>query len=160
MTITWPELLGGGAILVADDMTLSRSVIARLLRVPGAPEVVEAGSAESALRQLNDPAGGRFRLLVSDFYMSGLNGLELIRQVRAGTTRAPHDLRVILLTGETDMAVIEVARRLDVDAVLPKPVTQAQLNQAVEQVLSRLRAVGEPLRYVDADMTPLAPLLE
>lgn len=154
--MTWQDHIGPQAILVADDMPLTLSTIEHLLTKAGCPRPAHARCGLTAIQALNDDREQRFRVLISDFYMPNLNGLELIRRLRAGETLARPDMRVIMLSGETDVSLIEAARLLDVDAVLPKPVSRAQLHQTLDQVLSHSRRIRDVAYYRSADIAQTA----
>jgi YesN/AraC family two-component response regulator len=62
-------------------------------------------------------------MIVSDLEMPGLNGLDLLRQIRSGQTSAPRDIGFIILTSHSDTEVLGSAMALDVDAFIVKPFT-------------------------------------
>ncbi|KAF0221222.1 MAG: CheY-like [Rhodospirillaceae bacterium] len=154
--MTWQDHLDPGTILVADDMPLTLSTIEHLLTRTGSARPAHARCGLTALEALDADHQQRFRLLISDFYMPNLNGLELIRRLRAGETRARRDMHVVVLSGETDISLVEAARLLDVDAVLPKPISRAQLHQTLDLVLSHPRHIRDAAHYRGADIAAAA----
>lgn len=91
-----PVLDGPVQVLLVDDDTRLLSSMARLLkRLP--VEVATAGSAEDALVWLN--RGGAPSLVLTDLSMPGMNGLELLEEVKR---LRPHALRM-LYTGDTEL---------------------------------------------------------
>jgi CheY-like chemotaxis protein len=150
--MTWQDHLSPEAILVADDMPLTLWTIELLLARAGHPHPGHARCGQSALQMLNADHEQRLRVLITDFYMPTLSGLDLIQRLRAGETSARADMHVILLSGETDITLVEAARLLDVDAVLTKPVSRAQLHQTLDQVLSHPRQIGDAAFYRRVDI--------
>lgn len=112
--------LNGRALLV-DDEELVRLTTADMLTDLGY-EVVEASSAEQALRLLHD--GLRVDLLVTDHLMPGMTGVDLVREIR----RQFADLPALLVSG---FAEVE-----GVDATLPrliKPFRKDELASIIER---------------------------
>jgi CheY-like chemotaxis protein len=81
-----------GHILLVDDAPDVLLVLAAFMRGAGF-HVTQARDARTALRHLRD--GERFSLIVTDFLMAGIDGLELARQAR----QIRHDLPVLIITG-------------------------------------------------------------
>ncbi len=112
-----------GNALVVDDEEPIRSLVARLLRDLGYRPRVADGAAQ-ALRMTESEA---FALVVADYEMPGMSGLELIRIVRA---RWPQT-RFILMTGRIDAAVL---REVGAGTVLSKPFALEDVRRAVERL--------------------------
>lgn len=111
-------------ILVVDDEATVRRFVGRVLRRAGA-EVTEAAGGREALRAI---AEGRAKpaLLITDIDMPDMTGIELA----ARATALRPGIRVVLMTGNPASA--EGARRhaAQIEAVLLKPVTPAELLDA------------------------------
>ena len=118
-----------GRILVVDDETNIRSALAKLLSKLG-HRVESAGSAEEAL-QLLQP--GRYRVVLTDLKMTGMDGLALLRRIKA----ADNSVEVIVMTayGAVDTAV-EAMREGAFDYI-EKPINQERLPILIERVLER-----------------------
>lgn len=67
-------------------------------------------------------------ILVTDYYLPDLNGVELIRRVRKQQPR----MQAVLLTGSREEAIQQAARRLGGCAVLYKPVEFAELRAHID----------------------------
>jgi DNA-binding NtrC family response regulator len=108
--------------------------------------VTIANSPEQALEEfLKDPSD--FALLLTDFNMPHMNGLELLRRMRA--TRS--DLPALLCTGFIGSAATEgEAADLGVHEILGKPFTRHTLGGAVSRAL-RTRVVTEEDREGDEE---------
>ena len=88
-----------GRILVVDDEANIRNALAKLLSKLG-HKVESAGSAQEALQLL---LPGRYRVVLTDLKMPGVDGLSLLRQIKA----ADNSVEVIVMTayGTVDTAV-------------------------------------------------------
>jgi CheY-like chemotaxis protein len=118
-------------VLVADDdpeiCTLIKAILAR-----GPYDVTLCEDAESALVhiQRDDP----YDILISDFMMPGISGIELIAQVRQH--RLTSQLPIVMISGHNNYAMGERAREAGANAFLNKPFTLAQLRETVHQLLT------------------------
>lgn len=92
--------------------------------------VTTVGSAEEALPLLE---GDRFHVLVTDYAMPGMNGLELLEHLEAHGAALPS----LLVTGSLEPAGQKRAEKLGV-RVLGKPVRAMVLMQAVQEVIDSL----------------------
>jgi PAS domain S-box-containing protein len=119
-------LLQGLRILVVDDETDTRELLALLLKQYGA-NVTTAGSAAKALTLLKESPPD---VLVSDIGMPGEDGLSLIKKVRL-TTPPVSQVPALALTGfaaDTDRQKVAAA---GFQAHLPKPIQPTKLVSAV-----------------------------
>jgi CheY-like chemotaxis protein len=109
-------------ILIAeDDPEVSQMLCEQLLQAGHRLEAVE--SARAAIDRLSADSG--FDLLITDFAMPRLSGLDLAKRVAADWPRVP----VLLVTG-----FAEIEEEVDL-VVLTKPFTGAQLEAAVAQAV-------------------------
>jgi two-component system, sensor histidine kinase and response regulator len=135
--VSLPE---GLRILIVDDSAANREI----LRASLASRVTrcdEAESAEDALVLMHTAAGSGepYELVVLDFHMAGMNGLELAHAIR----RTPR-LRLARLVMLTSTASSGAADEGVVDAFLTKPVRRAVLLERVSQVFAPREAVSAP----------------
>ena len=112
-------------ILVVDDDPAVREVTAAMLEDAGY-EVAQSASAAAALAALE--AGDPPDLLVADFAMPGMNGLQLASAARE---RYP-DMSVLFITG---YAGTTLASRIDRAAVLRKPFRSLDLERSIRNLL-------------------------
>jgi YesN/AraC family two-component response regulator len=122
-------------VLVIDDEQFSRSIIMRMVRDLGCLEPVQASNGAEGLGQLRTP-GKMPWLVVSDFNMPVLNGLQLLKAIRIGKAGIPHSSLVVMLTGHTDFGLVAAAMALDVDAFVVKPVSKANLMARLTKALA------------------------
>ena len=120
-------------ILIVDDQASIRSLIRAALHRIGLTEVAEASDGEEALRiLLTRPVS----LVISDFNMPKVNGLELLRAVRGHPPISK--VGFIMLTGSADRELVQKAVQHGVNNLLVKPFTAASLKQKVEDVVGAL----------------------
>jgi DNA-binding NtrC family response regulator len=137
---------GGGVVLLVDDDAQVRFVIRETLAIAGC-QVEEAASGDQALRLLGAQT---FDAIVSDIAMPGMDGVELLRRIRA---RDP-DVPVILLTGRPRLETAVEAIEAGALRYLQKPVATAELATAVGEAvrLGRLaRWRREVLEYLGGE---------
>lgn len=111
-------------VLVIDNMRPIAETLALVLNVMG-HDAVAVADGEAGLALLT---AGRFDLVITDLIMSGMSGYDVASAVKARWPGLP----VILITGlaeEVDHTYAGV-----VDRVLTKPITKAQLQQAIAQI--------------------------
>lgn len=124
--------VGGIRILAVDD---SKSMILfyRSVAAEAGLEIVTAGNGKEALNLLE--RGERVDLVVSDMNMPEMNGIELVRKIRS---RAEwQNLRVIMVTTESETSQVDLARRVGVNEFLRKPFQPAALREKIAQLTAK-----------------------
>jgi DNA-binding response OmpR family regulator len=114
-------------IVVLDDEAPIMQLCVMVLRADG-HDVVGFTRAEAALAGL---AARPADLLLVDYRMPGLSGLEVARRARA----VQPELRIVMITGHATQDVVGAARQVGVDNVLAKPFTPGELAATVAAVL-------------------------
>jgi DNA-binding NarL/FixJ family response regulator len=100
-------------LIVADDHPLVRDALANLFEAEGFRVVARVENGEQALEAITSLVPD---LAVIDVNMPVLDGLEVLRRVRAGAART----RLVLLTGSIETRQLEEALRLRVDGLVFK----------------------------------------
>ncbi|RZA06171.1 MAG: response regulator [Proteobacteria bacterium] len=106
--------------LVVEDEPILRALIVRMLSSP-LREVVAAASGPEALAYLKDHPGAT---VLSDMSMPGMNGLELLKQMRA----AHYANRFFFMSGSIETENLTELPRLEVAGVLHKPFGRKEIN--------------------------------
>ena len=120
-------------VLVVDDQLTMRSLIRNSLQQIGVREITEAADGELALRSIiTKPV----HLVISDFNMPNLDGLSLLRAIRAHPPISK--TAFIMLTGRADRELVQRAVQFGVNNYLVKPFTTAQLKEKLEAVFGTL----------------------
>jgi DNA-binding NtrC family response regulator len=133
----------GARILVVDDKQSFRFLVQGYLEDAGYQAAAAADGAE-ALAELEL---SRFDLVLSDLVMPGIDGLELLRQVRGGHPRLPF----VLVTGHGSVGGAVAAMKEGADDYLLKPLDREELLLVVERLLEQARVRASYDRMVDTE---------
>jgi len=116
-------------IMVVDDSASMRQMIKFTLSSAGY-DVVEAVDGLDALTKLN---GHPVNLIIADINMPNMDGIELIRKIRAWSDYK--FIPIIVLTTESQSDLKEQGRSAGATGWIVKPFTQKQLLMVIEKVL-------------------------
>ena len=126
-------------VLVVDDNAHMRKLVVTILQAFGVTQIAEADSADRAWQSLRDTNPD---VIVLDWVMEGMSGLDLIRMIRTNPQAPNPFVPVIMLTGHTSLDHVRQARDAGVNEFIAKPVS-------VKTMMSRLVSVIEhPRPYV------------
>jgi signal transduction histidine kinase/DNA-binding response OmpR family regulator/tetratricopeptide (TPR) repeat protein len=132
-----PDELRGARVLIADDHAGARELLTALAASLGL-RADTAEDAVSALRALvrADAAGQPYRLLLLDWRMPGVDGIDCVEQLARTELRHPSPA-VLMVTAFNRQEAQQrlAARQLRVAALLPKPVTASSLLDACAAAL-------------------------
>lgn len=121
------------SVLVVDDQLTIRALVRSGLQQLGFKDIREAADGEAALRALlAQPA----HLVISDYNMPKLDGLGLLRAVRAHPPF--RTTAFIMLTGRADNDLVQRAVQFGVNNYLVKPFTVQILKEKIEAVFGVL----------------------
>ncbi|MDX1573494.1 MAG: chemotaxis response regulator CheY [Methylophaga sp.] len=120
-------------ILIVDDFSTMRRIIKNLLRDLGFNNTVEADDGLTAIPVLQ--AGG-IDFLITDWNMPGMQGIDLLKKVRADEKLA--SLPVLMVTAETKREQIIEAAQAGVNGYIVKPFTAATLKDKIEKIFERI----------------------
>src|SRR5436309_3545816 len=116
-----PEMCALASVLIVDDCAEARAMLGQLLSAIGAEQVREVSSAEEALEIL---ARERFSIIISDYRLEGMDGVQLLDRIRQSGDATP----VLLLSGVPEQqAILRATQHQKVD-VFPKPFRIAELT--------------------------------
>jgi two-component system, chemotaxis family, chemotaxis protein CheY len=113
-------------ILVVDDYKSMVDMLQDLLSEIGFDNVDEAANGKEALEKLRTESYG---LVISDWKMEPVNGLELLQEVRADPELK--DLPFLMIAAEAKAERVIAAREAGVNGFMAKPFTRATLEQKV-----------------------------
>ncbi|HTN50812.1 MAG TPA: response regulator [Anaeromyxobacter sp.] len=116
-------------VLIADDDRLVRTMVGDLLAALGHSVV----AAENGLEAVALAKRERPDLLILDFLMPRLSGLDAVRAMREAGVTAP----AVLLSAISDRSVRAVEGAEAVEAVIEKPVTRRALERALARAAGR-----------------------
>lgn len=126
----------GKRVLVVEDESMVAEMFGKFLTRSGytvkiAPNALEA--IRACLRQMPD-------VILTDYLMPEMNGIELLREIR----KMRSDIPVILMSGQADMRTAVTALKEQAFDFLSKPVDSAELLATLEQALAQ-KAQDEPV---------------
>ncbi len=120
-------------IMVVDDMSTSRGLITQALDAFGVRNVSTAENGKQALQILaSKPA----HLVISDYNMPEMDGLQLLHYLRA--TPKTQKVGFVLITGRAERQIIEHGKKLGMNNYLKKPFQPDELRNCIEAVVGRL----------------------
>jgi len=120
-------------ILVVDDFATMRKVIKNLLKQVGYENNVEAEDGVLALRVLKSQ---KIDLVISDWNMPNMTGLELLKAVRAD-----EDLKTtpfLMVTAEALQDNVIAAVKAGVSNYIVKPFTAEVLNEKITKIIEKI----------------------
>jgi len=120
-------------ILVVDDFPTMRRIIRSLLKELGFNNVDEAEDGQEGLAKLS---GGGFEFVVSDWNMPNLNGLDMLKDIRAND--ATKSLPVLMVTAEAKKENIVAAAQAGANGYIVKPFTAATLEEKLTKIFEKL----------------------
>ena len=122
-------------ILIVDDFSTMRRIIKNLLRDLGFTNTEEADDGTTALPMLQS---GKYDLLITDWNMPGMQGIDLLKAVRADDKLAT--LPVLMVTAEQKREQIIEAAQAGVNGYIVKPFTAQTLKEKMEKIFERVGA--------------------
>jgi two-component system chemotaxis response regulator CheY len=120
-------------ILVVDDFSTMRRIIKNLLKDLGFANIQEADDGNTALPMLQQ---GDFDFVVTDWNMPGMQGIDLLRAIRADD-KLKH-LPVLMVTAEAKKEQNVAAAQAGVNGYVVKPFTAATLKEKLDKIFERL----------------------
>lgn len=127
-------------VLVVDDAKTIRMMVVGFLRDLGVKEVMDVADGKAAINIL---AKAKFDLVICDWYMPELTGIDVIRKVKAADPmNAPP---FIMITTEKQYDSVKEAMAFGIDEYLVKPFNAEQLCDKVKRVLSQRQQLGSSL---------------
>lgn len=119
-------------ILLVDDRLETLQLIRDMLVELGASQIHTARDGREALALLGEREDG-IDLVLCDWNMPRMSGLDLLRQIRTVDARLPF----LMITGRADVEAVTAAKAHGVSAYVRKPFTAEELHRKL-RVLSRV----------------------
>lgn len=118
--------------LVVDDFPTMRRIVKNLLKELGYERVEEAEDGAAALERLRD---GGFDVVISDWNMPNLDGLSMLKAIRADAALAR--MPVLMVTAEAKKQNIISAAQAGASGYIVKPFTAATLEEKLNKILEK-----------------------
>jgi len=123
-------------VLVASADEQARPLVAALLRAGGVEKIDVCSDGQEALDDLGRKS---IDILVVDWELGSLGGLELVRCLRNETSSPDPTVQVIMITALTERHNIEAARDAGVSELLAKPVSSDALFKRIVNIINNPR---------------------
>ncbi|MFN6953948.1 MAG: chemotaxis response regulator CheY [Acetobacteraceae bacterium] len=118
-------------VLIVDDYKTMLRIIRNLLKQLDFDNVDEATDGTEALTKLR---AGNYGLVISDWNMAPMTGLELLKEVRADARLK--DTPFIMVTAESKTENVIAAKQAGVSNYIVKPFNAETLREKIEKVLA------------------------
>lgn len=122
-------------VLVADDFATMRKIVRNILKQIGFEDIVEAEDGTTALQILKTEKIG---LVVTDWNMPNMTGLELLQHIRQNPATA--QVPVLMVTAEGLKENVLEAVKAGVNNYVVKPFTAEVLQEKIEAIFRKLAA--------------------
>lgn len=119
-------------VLVVDDSPTMRRSVVQMLKRLGYADITEANDGQEALGLLQ--GGGSFELLLTDWNMPVMNGLELVQAVRSDDQLT--GLPILMVTTRNMKQDIVAAMRAGVNNYVTKPFDPKTIKEKIDEVLA------------------------
>ncbi len=124
-------------VLVVDDFPTMRRIVRNLLKQLGFEHIDEAEDGAQALMRLR---GGNFGLVISDWNMPNMEGIELLRNVRK-EPEPLKDIPFLMVTAEAEKEKVIEAIKAGVDNYVVKPFTADILREKLEKIAEKKKSL-------------------
>lgn len=135
-------------VLLVEDHQGSRRLTRSMLNHLGVRNIEEAVDGTDALNLLQN---GLPDIIICDWRMKPMDGLDFVKQVRAGESPGDISAPIIMLSAHAERQRVEVARDAGVNEFLVKPVSIGTLNERIVAVLKNSRDFIVSNDYVGPD---------
>lgn len=117
-------------VLIVDDYKTMLRIVENLLKQLGFKNIMQATDGSMALKMLHE---GNYGLVISDWNMQPMTGLQLLKEVRADAKLKP--LPFIMVTAESKTENVIAAKQAGVNNYIMKPFNAETLKQKLSAVL-------------------------
>ncbi len=122
--------------LIVDDQRTMRSIVRTLLSQVGITDVMEALDGAEAMELIETPGEIAPDFVICDLHMKDGDGMAFCNKLRRHKNSDLSQIPVLILTGDSDRLLHEVAMQVGAANVLTKPISAPDLAQEIS------RAVG------------------
>jgi len=135
-------------ILVIDDSKNMRAIILEALRALGIRETKEADDGAEGLKMLHQFT---FDLVLCDWNMQPIDGIEFTRMVRKASDLSNPFLPIIMLTGHTEYSRVIEARDAGIHEFMAKPISPKSMYRRIVSVIRNNRDFVKTSQFFGPD---------
>ena len=122
-------------VLVVDDSGTMRSIVRKVLAA--SRYIMDVGEASNGHEAITEIKNGAFAVVILDYHMPGLNGLEILRAIR----KTDPDIGVVMMTTTVDDGIAQTAIAEGAVGFLKKPFYPADIDQLLDRFFEGSRGV-------------------
>ena len=122
-------------VLIVEDQVEARAMLKNMLTERGVTQVFEASDGSEALKFI-DSAFDFINVIICDWNMPKMSGVELLRQLRT----VDPDIPFLMITGRSDMESVIEAKASGVTGYIRKPFSPVQLEEKLKVVARKQNA--------------------
>ena len=137
-------------MLIVEDNVHFRTLIRSILEALGISKLEEAHDGIEALEILGDAVDNPFDLVILDWKMDGMDGVECVSQIRQ-LDCVNREVPIIMVTGYTETSLRNEARDAGVNDFLGKPISPQSLLGRIVSVMETPRPMVEGGGYYGPD---------
>ena len=115
--------------LVVDDSEVMRKVVIGALSRAGITDIDQAGDGHEAVEKVK--AGGTYDLILMDWYMPNMLGIDAVKAIRAAGNQVP----IIMVTTEAEKSRVIEALKAGANNYIIKPFEPAAIVQKIKDVV-------------------------
>jgi len=130
--IPWKSL----TVLVVDDEPAQLRLYVHAIKMLGVKRIATAQDGADALAKVN-LLNGNVDVVITDVDMPTLDGIELVKTLRAHSDPKTSKIPVLVITNHRESEVVKEAAKLDIQGFLVKPITEATLKLRIAKALIR-----------------------
>jgi CheY-like chemotaxis protein len=135
-------------VLIVDDSHDMRTLLRRMLTSIGVKNITEATDGHAGIARLSE---GGCDVVLSDLDMKPMNGIDFTVEVRQSGHSSYSIVPIIMITGHTELHVVQKARDAGITEFIAKPVTMKALQSRLTEVVERPRTFVRGGTYVGPD---------
>ena len=147
--------LGGISLLVINDNEFVRTYMQRLFSIMRVGSVVTCANPRSARAEI---ATARPDIVVIDLDLTGMDGLELLQEIRCGGAGIPSDIAILVASAYVDREYVAKARDSGANWILVKPLTFRRLYEGLVRVIMDDRPFVQSEAYTGPDRRQLVDI--
>lgn len=134
-TVDFDSVAGQLFGLVIDDQKTMRSIVRQMLNTIGITEIGEYAEGAAAWDYLTACTKDVPDFIICDLHMEGMDGLEFANKVRRSKNLAIHQIPVLILTGDPDRFIQDVASQVGAAKIMQKPISAPDLRKEIADIL-------------------------
>ena len=121
--------------MIVDDQRTMRSIVRKLLSQVGVTDVIEAADGKEAYERLETPGEILPDFVICDLHMKDGDGMTFCNKLRRHKNADLAQIPVLILTGDSDGLLHEVAMQIGAAKVLTMPISAPDLGREISEVV-------------------------